>query len=443
MTTPPKQAPEPIAIIGIGCRFPGGANNAERYWQLLVDGVDAITEIPPDRWNINKFYHPDPPKPGKTYVRWGGFVENIDQFDPQFFGISPREAARMDPQQRLLLEIVWEALEDGGQVPEQLAGSKTAVFVGMMVNDYQHLQTSVLNRNLIDAQTSTGIAMSIAANRISYVFDFKGPCIALDTACSSSLVTVHLACQSLWQGDSTLALAGGVNIMICPETTIAESKATMLSPDGRSKSFDARANGYVRGEGAGMVVLKPLSRALADGDPIYALIRGSTTNQDGHSNGLTVPNGLAQEAAIREVLEQTNISPQDIQYVEAHGTGTPVGDPIEANTLGRVLGRSRPPGEYCLIGSVKTNIGHLEGAAGIAGLTKVALALSHGQIPPHLHFETPNPQIQFEALQVRVPTSLTPWPENHNGLPRLAGVNSFGFGGTNAHILLQECRGEP
>ena len=443
MTIPPKQAPEPIAIIGIGCRFPGGANNAERYWQLLVDGVDAITEIPPDRWNINKFYHSDPAKPGKTYARWGGFVDNIDQFEPQFFGISPREAARMDPQQRLLLEIVWEALEDGGQVPEHLAGSKTAVFVGMMVNDYQHLQTSVLNRNLIDAQTSTGIAMSIAANRISYVFDFKGPCIALDTACSSSLVTVHLACQSLWQGDSTLALAGGVNIMICPETTIAESKATMLSPDGRSKSFDARANGYVRGEGAGMVVLKPLSRALADGDPIYALIRGSTTNQDGHSNGLTVPNGLAQEAAIREVLEQTNISPQDIQYVEAHGTGTPVGDPIEANTLGRVLGRSRPHGEYCLIGSVKTNIGHLEGAAGIAGLTKVALALSHGQIPPHLHFETPNPQIQFEALQVRVPTSLTPWPENHNGLPRLAGVNSFGFGGTNAHILLQECRSEP
>ena len=441
-TLSPKQAPEPIAIIGIGCRFPGGANNAERYWQLLVDGVDAITEIPPDRWHINKFYHPDPAKPGKTYVRWGGFVDNIDQFDPQFFGISPREAARMDPQQRLLLEIVWEALEDGGQVPKHLAGSNTAVFIGLMGMDHQDIQSGVLSRDLIDAQTGTGGAMSIIANRISYVFDFKGPCLALDTACSSSLVAVHLACQSLWQGASTLALAGGVNLMLRPETTIAASQATMLSPDGRSKSFDARANGYVRGEGAGIVVLKPLSTALADGDPIYAVIRGSTINQDGHTNGITVPNGLAQEAAIREVLQQANVSPQHIQYVEAHGTGTPVGDPIEANTLGRVLGRSRPPGEYCLIGSVKTNIGHLEGAAGIAGLIKVALALSHGQIPPNLHFETPNPKIQFDELQVRVPTTLTPWPENHNGLPRLAGVNSFGFGGTNAHVLL-ECRGEP
>jgi len=441
-TLSPKQAPEPIAIIGIGCRFPGGANNAERYWQLLVEGVDAITEIPPDRWHINKFYHPDPAKPGKTYARWGGFVDNIDQFDPQFFGISPREAARMDPQQRLLLEIVWEALEDGGQVPKHLAGSNTAVFIGLMGMDHQDIQSGVLSRDLIDAQTGTGGAMSIIANRISYVFDFKGPCIALDTACSSSLVAVHLACQSLWQGASTLALAGGVNLMLRPETTIAESKATMLSPDGRSKSFDARANGYVRGEGAGIVVLKPLSTALADGDPIYAVIRGTTINQDGHSNGLTVPNGLAQEAAIREVLQQANVSPQHIQYVEAHGTGTPVGDPIEANTLGRVLGRSRPPGEYCLIGSVKTNIGHLEGAAGIAGLIKVALALFHQKIPPNLHFETPNPKIQFDELRVRVPTTLTPWPENHNGLPRLAGVNSFGFGGTNAHILL-ECRGEP
>ncbi|HEY9739986.1 MAG TPA: polyketide synthase, partial [Coleofasciculaceae cyanobacterium] len=293
---------ENLAIIGIGCRFPGGANSSEAFWKLLRDGVDAITEVPADRWNVDSFYDPDESKPGKMRTRWGGFVNKIDEFDAEFFGISPREASNIDPQQRLLLELAWEALEDGGQVPERLAGTKTGVFIGLMVQDYQDIQASSVGaHNLINAHTAVGsISMSIAANRISYVFDFHGPSITLDTACSSALVAVHLACQSIWNQESEIALAGGVNAILKPEYTIAESKASMLSPDGRCKSFDARANGYVRGEGAGIVVLKRLSQAQADGDPIYAVIRGSAVNQDGHTNGITVPNGQAQEAAIRQ-----------------------------------------------------------------------------------------------------------------------------------------------
>ncbi len=432
---------ESIAIIGIGCRFPGGANTPEAFWKLLQDGVDAITEVPANRWNIDTLYDPDTAKPGKMRTRWGGFLNKIDEFDPQFFGISPREAACIDPQQRLLLEVAWEALEDGGQVPERLAGTKTGVFIGLMSQDYQAIQVSSGERNSINAHTAMGISMSVAANRISYVFDFHGPSIALDTACSSALVAVHLACQSIWNGESAIALAGGVNAMLRPEMTIAESKASMLSPDGRSKSFDARANGYVRGEGAGIVVLKPLSQALADADPIYAVIRSSVVNQDGRTNGITVPNGKAQEAAILEACKQADILPEQIQYVEAHGTGTPVGDPIEANALGNVLGKNRPSGDYCIIGSVKSNIGHLESAAGVAGIIKVALALKHGQIPPNLHFQTPNPKIPFEELRLRVPTTLETWPNGNK--PRLAAVNSFGFGGTNAHVVLAEAPSLP
>jgi len=424
---------EPIAIIGLGCRFPG-ANDPQAFWQLLRDGVDAITEVPAERFKLDAFYDPDPAAPGKTNTRWGGFLKQIDRFDPHFFGISPREAARMDPQQRLLLEVAWEALQDAGQVVERLAGTRAGVFIGISNNDYGRIQFGDPHR--IDAYAGTGNALSIAANRISYLFDFRGPSMAIDTACSSSLVAVHLACRSLWNGESSLALAGGVNLILSPAITINFTKAGVMAPDGRCKAFDARANGYVRSEGAGVVVLKPLSRALADADPIYAIVRGSAVNQDGRSNGLMAPNPLAQEAVLREAYRRAGVSPGGVQYVEAHGTGTLLGDPIEVKALGAVLGFDRPPGRPCALGAVKTNIGHLEAAAGIAGLIKVALALKYREIPPNLHFVEPNPHIPFDRLPLRVQTTLGPWPVESG--PALAGVSSFGFGGTNAHVVLEE-----
>src|SRR6202158_5506673 len=398
---------EPIAIVGIGCRFPG-AKDPLGFWQLLRDGVDAITEVPTERFSLDTFYDPDPQAPGKMSTRWGGFLEQVDQFDPHFFGISPREAARMDPQQRLLLEVAWEALEDAGQVRERLAGSQTGVFIGISNNDYGRIQFS--DPSLIDAYAGTGNALSIAANRLSYLNDFRGPSIAIDTACSSSLVAVHLACRSLWTGESTLALAGGVNLILSPAISINFSKAGVMAPDGRCKTFDAQANGYVRSEGAGLVVLKPLAQAIADADPIYAVIRGRAINQDGRSNGLMAPNPLAQEAVLREAYRHARVSPGDVQCVEAHGTGTLLGVPIEVKALGAVLGIDRPTGRPCVLGAVKTNIGHLEAAAGIAGLIKVALALEHREIPPNLHFEEPNPHIPFDHLPLRVQTTLDPWP---------------------------------
>jgi myxalamid-type polyketide synthase MxaE and MxaD len=424
---------EAIAIIGIGCRFPG-AEDARAFWNLLRNGVDAIREVPAQRFNLHDFYDPDPAAPGKIVTRWGGFIEHVDQFDAHFFGISPREAARMDPQQRLLLEVAWEALEDAGQVREHFAGTPTGVFIGISNNDYGRIQFNDLDR--IDAYAGTGNALSIAANRISYVFDFRGPSIAIDTACSSSLVAVHQACNSLRSGESTLALAGGVNLILSPAITINFTKAGAMAPDGRCKAFDARANGYVRSEGAGVVVLKPLSQALADGDPIYAVIRGIAVNQDGRSNGLMAPNPNAQEAVLREAYSRAAVSPGDVQYVEAHGTGTLLGDPIEAKALGAVLALGRPPNRPCLLGSVKTNLGHLEAAAGIAGLIKVALALHHRELPPSLHFEEPNPHIPFDQLPLRVNTALCPWPAPPD-TALLAGVSSFGFGGTNVHVVVQ------
>jgi acyl transferase domain-containing protein/acyl carrier protein len=424
---------EPVGIIGIGCRFPG-AHGPEAFWQLLREGVDAIREVPAERFNLHAFYDPDPATPGKMNTRWGGFLDQVDQFDPHFFGISPREALRMDPQQRLLLEVTWEALEDAGQAPERLTGTHTGVFIGISTNDYGRIQFNDLS--CIDAYAGTGNALSIAANRISYLFDFRGPSLAIDTACSSSLVAVHLACCSLWNGESTLALAGGVNLILSPAITINFTKAGAMAPDGRCKAFDARANGYVRSEGAGLVVLKPLSRALADGDPIYAVIRGSAVNQDGRSNGLMAPNPLAQEAVLREAYRRAGVSPGHVQYVEAHGTGTFLGDPIEAQALGTVLAIDRPPGQPCALGSVKTNLGHLEAAAGVAGLIKVALALKHREVPPSLHFQEPNPHIPFDEIPLRVQTTLGPWPAKSG--PALAGVSSFGFGGTNAHVVLEE-----
>jgi len=424
---------EPIAIIGIGCRFPG-AQDAEAFWQLLRDGVDAITEVPPDRWDLRAFYDPNPEALGKMNTRWGGFLEQVDRFDPYFFGISPREAARMDPQQRLLLEVAWEALEDAGQVAERLTGTRTGVFIGISSNDYGRIQLS--DPNLIDAYAGTGNALSVAANRISYLFDFRGPSMAIDTACSASLVAVHLACCSLWNGESTLALAGGVSLILSPAITINFTKAGLMAPDGRCKTFDARANGYVRGEGAGLVVLKPLSRALSDGDAIYAVVRGSAVGHDGRSNGLMAPSRQAQEAVLREAYRRAGVSPGQVQYVEAHGTGTFLGDPIEAKALGAVLATDRPPGRPCAVGSVKTNIGHLEAGAGTAGLIKVALSLKHRAIPPSLHFQEPNPHIPFDELPLRVQQTLGPWPDEMS--PLLAGVSSFGFGGTNAHLVLEE-----
>jgi acyl transferase domain-containing protein/aryl carrier-like protein len=427
---------EPIAVAGIGCRFPGRANDPDSFWRLLETGVDAITEVPPDRWNLATFHDPDPGKPGKTYSRWGGFVEGIDRFDPGFFGISPREAARMDPQQRLLLEVAWEALEDAGLPLESIAGSRAAVFVGISSFDYSVLETSFRDRAGLDAYSNTGGSLSIAANRISYCLDLRGPSAAVDTACSSALVAVHMACRCIWHDGCPMALAGGVNALLLPDWYVGFCRMGMLSPEGRCKAFDAGASGFVRSEGAAMVVLKPLSLALADGDRIYAVIRATATNQDGRTAGMTVPSQQAQEALLREACRLARVDPAAVQYVEAHGTGTQVGDPIEARALGSILSSGRAAENPCVIGSVKTNIGHLEAGAGIAGLIKVALALYHRRIPGNLHFERPNPEIDWAALKLRVPAQSEAWPAGMGA--RLAGVNAFGFGGTNAHVLLQE-----
>jgi acyl transferase domain-containing protein len=427
---------EPIAIIGIGCRFPGAADSPAAFWKLLCDGVNAIRTIPPDRWNYKRFFDAEPGTPGKTNARWGGFIDDIDQFDAGFFGISPREASLMDPQQRLLLEVAANALEDGGLPMERVSGTRTSVFVGISSFDYAGIQQGRGQLKSIDAHSNTGGALSIAANRISYFFDLLGPSLVLDTACSSSLLAVHLACQSIWRQESSMALAGGVNVLIRPEPFIGFSRLGMLSPDGCCRAFDAGANGFVRSEGAGMVVLKPLSRALADRDEIYALILGTASNQDGRTSSLTVPSERAQEGLLREACREAGVAPAALQYVEAHGTGTLVGDPIEAEALGRALGEGRSRDCYCAIGSVKTNIGHLEPAAGIAGLIKVALSLKHGIIPPSLHFSQPNPAIDFDRLKLRVQTEPGAWSRENR--PALAGVNSFGFGGANAHAILQE-----
>jgi acyl transferase domain-containing protein len=423
---------EPIAIIGMACRFPG-AGNPEAFWQLLRNGTDAITEVPSNRWDLREFYDADPAAPGKMSTRWGGFLEQTDAFDRHFFGISQREADCMDPQQRLLAELAYEALEDAGHAPAQLAGSRTGVFIGISNNDYGRLHND--NAAFSDPFAGTGNALCIGANRLSYLFDFQGPSMAIDTACSSSLVGVHLACQSLWNGEALMALAGGVNLILSPALTVNFSKGGFMAPDGRCKPFDARANGYVRGEGGGLLVLKPLSHAVADGDVIHAVIRGTAVNQDGRSNGLTAPSRHAQEACLREAYQRAGIAPSQVQYVEAHGTGTALGDPIEALALGTILGENRPAGRPCHIGSVKSNIGHLEAAAGIASLIKVVLALRHQTIPPTLHYQTPNPHIPFDRLPLRVQQTLGPWPE-HDGAA-LAGVSSFGFGGTNAHVVVE------
>jgi acyl transferase domain-containing protein/acyl carrier protein len=431
-----EQNDQPIAIIGLSCRFPG-AKDPEAYWNLLQEGKDAIREVPPERWDKETYYDPDSSLPGKGVSYWGGFLENIDQFDPFFFGISPVEAKYMDPQQRLLMELAYEAFDDAGQRKGELDGTRTGVFVGISINEYSSVQFQ--DTSLITSHSGTGSALSIAANRISYFFNFRGPSVAVDTACSSSLAAIHLACQSIRNGDCNMAIAGGVNMILSPAHSIAFSKAGVLAPDGRCKTFDARANGYVRGEGGGLVVLKSLSAALKDGDPVQALILGSTISQDGRTNGLMAPSQEAQEAMLRQAYQTAGISPGSIQYVETHGTGTLLGDSMEAKALGKVIGKQRAEGP-CAIGSVKTNIGHLEAAAGIAGLIKVILSLKNKTLPPSLHYESPNPHIPFEELNLRVNSRLAPWPENSG--PALAGLSSFGFGGTNVHMILQQAEHE-
>ena len=376
---------EPVAIVGMACRVPG-ASDSERFWQLLANGVDAVGEVPKSRWDVDAVYDKNADKPGKIASRRGGFIEPIDEFDPEFFGISPREALAMDPQQRLLLEIAWEALENAGQSPSSLADSPTGVFIGITSDEYAQMFHKAGDVNRFDMYFASGIARSVAAGRISYVLGLHGPSLSIDTACSSSLVAVHTACLHLRAGECRAALAGGVNIILSPEVTMALSRGHMIAADGRCKTFDAAADGFVRAEGCGIVVLKKLSDAVADGDNILALIRGSAVNQDGRSSGLTVPNGPAQEAVIRQALANGRVEAADIDYVEAHGTGTSLGDPIEAHALAAVLGAGRDVSHPLVVGSVKTNLGHLEAAAGIAGLIKVVLSLQHERIPPHLNF---------------------------------------------------------
>ncbi len=425
---------EPIAIIGMSCRFPK-ASNTQAFWQLLINGVDAIDDIPPDRFDAETYHSPVPKAPGKIASRQGGFLDRIDMFDAMFFGIPPREAVAVDPQQRLLLETAWEALEDAGQVPERLSGSKTGVFIGMWTNDYEdRMYAASENVNLY---TTTGGGRYAASGRLSYLFNLHGPSLTVDTACSSSLVAAHLAIQSLWNGESTMALVGGVNLILIPQISIGYSRSGMLSVDGRCKFGDASANGYVRSEGAGVVVLKPLSQAIADGDPVHAVIRGSAVNNDGRSSELLVaPSPETQAFMLQEAYRSAGVNPADVHYVEAHGTGTRVGDPVELTALGRVLGEGRSADQPCLVGSVKTNIGHTEAASGIAGLIKAVLCLKHRVIPPSLHLRQPSPNIPWGELPLVIPQTLTAWPQTAG--PAYAGVNSFGVTGTNAHLVLEE-----
>lgn len=437
---------DPIAIVGIACRLPGGVNSPDEYWQLLLDGRDAIVPVPEGRWSGNDLFDTscgdEQVAAGKVGSRFGGFIEDIRGFDAPFFGIARREAESLDPQQRLLLETSWQALEDAAIPPDSLNASATGVFVGICGTDYYHMMASRDHRD-IDPYMASGSAHSTAAGRISFQLGLQGPCMAVDTACSSSLVALHLACQSLNRGECELALVGGVNTLLSPEYSINFSQAKMLSPDGRCKSFADQANGYVRAEGCIAIAIKRLSDAKRDHSPIYAVVKGSAVNQDGHTSGLTVPNGPAQQAVIRQALDSASLLPEDIGYIEAHGTGTPLGDPIEVGALGAVFNESRRKHHFnapLKIGSVKTNLGHLEGAAGLAGVVKTALMIKHQTWVPNLHFNQPSRAIDWDEHHLKVLTEVEPWNVNHDvGFKgRYAGVSSFGFGGTNAHVILGE-----
>ncbi len=430
-----SDSPMPIAIVGIGCRFPGGIVDADSFWRVLADGVDAISEIPADRFDIAKYYDPAPGTRGRIMTRWGGFIDQpMADFDADFFGISRTYAERLDPQQRLLLETAWEALEDAGQDVPALAGSATGVFIGQWVSDYEHRLFA--DTSGIDFAMTLGSGRYAAPGRLSYALGFRGPSLSLDAGCSAGLASVHLAVRSLRSGESTLALAGGVNVILEPHIHVAYSQSRMMAPDGRCKFGDARGDGYVRAEGVGIVVLKPLDRAIADGDRVYAVIRGSAVNNDGDSSGsMGTPSRVGQEELIRTALRDAQVAPADVTYVEAHGTGTRAGDPVELGVLAAVLSEGRAPGSKAWVGSVKTNLGHTEATAGIAGLIKGALMLQHAQIPPSLHFREPNPGIDWHAVPVAIPTALMAWPATSR--PRVMGVSSFGIGGTNAHVVLE------
>ncbi|MFX3681341.1 MAG: SDR family NAD(P)-dependent oxidoreductase [bacterium] len=431
-----RKRSEPIAIIGASCRFPGEARDLASYWRLLALGIDATGDMPLDRWDIDALYDPNPDNPGKLCTRRGAFLSEIDRFDAEHFNISPREATTLDPQHRLLLEIAHEALDGAGQLDDRLADNLTGVFIGVTNNDYAHLLREHKSHRPLDAYFITGNAPNGAAGRLSYQLGLRGPSMVVDTACSSSLTSVQLACQSLRQQECNLALAGGVNLLVMPDTYAALSRARLLAADGRCKTFDAAADGYGRGEGGGLVVLKRLSDAQRDGDTIIATIRGGAINHDGPSSGFTVPNGAAQRTLLQQALTASRLTPGEVDYIEAHGTGTSLGDPIEVNALVDVYGESRTTENPLLIGSVKTNLGHLESGAGIAGLIKVALSLWHRQLPRHLHFKNPSPRIAWAEIPVKVTTDHQDWP--NPGRLRRAGVSSFGVSGTNAHLILEE-----
>ena len=426
----------PLAIVGIGCRMPGGITTPDQLWQMISAGKDGYCEVPRDRWDWRRYFSDDPDVPGKIYVRNGGFLQqDIKEFDAEFFGISPREARSLDPQQRLLLETSWEAIDDAGLSLERLAGSRTGVYIGALTLDNMLTQMSTANCQNIGANSAASSTMTMLSNRLSYFLDLHGPSLSIDTACSSSLVAFHLASQALWNGECETALVGAVNVMFRPEYMVAMCKGQFLAPDGRSKSFDQRANGYGRGEGAGVIVVKPLEKALADRDRIYALVRATGCNQDGRTNGITVPNPEAQKSLILSVLDESDVPASRIQYVEAHGTGTPVGDPIEARAIGETLGLGRRDGERLSIGSVKANVGHLEAASGVTGLIKLCMCYKYGAIPPVANLGEPNRAIPFDRLGLRLPTTLESLPAGDG--PIFFAINSFGYGGTNAHAILE------
>ncbi|MFD4352142.1 SDR family NAD(P)-dependent oxidoreductase [Nocardia sp. NPDC058518] len=424
---------EGIAVVGIGCRFPGNVHNVREFWQLLIDERDAVREVPADRWTASAFYDHDAGRPGHMRTHTGGYLDDVSSFDAHFFGITPTEAARIDPQQRLFLETTWEALQDAGILPEDIAGEKVAVYAGVSGHDYGIIQLNPENRNLIGGHTMTGVTNCIVANRVSYLLDLRGPSMTVDTACSSSLVAIHLAIRSIRSGEATMAIVGGVSTLLLPEASIGFSQGTFLSPEGRCQSFSKTGDGYIRSEGSGTIVLKPVSAAVADGDRIYAVLRGSATNQDGRTTGISVPSEHAQAEMILDACRDAGVDPAEVGYIEAHGTGTPVGDPIEARALGKALGAGRSGANACVVGAVKSNVGHLESAAGMVGIIKACLIVDNGEIPANLHAEEPNPTIPFDELGLRLARTRQPWPTSG---PRVAGVNSFGFGGSNAHVVL-------
>ncbi|KAI0217678.1 Phthiocerol/phenolphthiocerol synthesis polyketide synthase type I PpsA [Lamellibrachia satsuma] len=428
-----------IAIVGIGCRFAGGVDNVDEFWKALSEGRDCSSPLPQDRFDVASFYHPDLKKTGKLYCERGGFLKHdVLKFDRQFFKMPPDEADHLDPQVRLLLEVTQEAFEDAGMPARSIKGSKTGVFMGVTACEYLVLKTTPVSH--MSQYTNSGTNSCMVSNRISYEYDLNGPSFSVDTACSSSLYTTHLACEAIRRGECNMALAGGVNLLLMPNTFIGFCQAGMLAPDGRCKSFDASADGYSRGEGAGVIVLKPLDSALADNDRIYAVIRGGALTNDGHTPGIANPSYDAQVELVRRACANAAVAYADIPYVEAHGTGTQVGDTTEANALGQTIGTARKSRDTPLyIGSVKSNISHCEGSAGIAGVIKTALALQHRQIPPVVHFRRGNEKIKFDEYNLKVPQKLEPWPNKDKAL---AGVSSFGFGGANAHLVLEGIPGD-